>query len=142
MEINNHPNYLIFRNGSILNKKKRRFLKPCLNDQGYLYVCFYNNKKAKNRKIHRLVGDHFIPNPENLPTIDHIDRNPLNNHISNLRWASYKTQANNRCMRSNNTSGYIGLSWLTREQRWRVRIKTKPGKYFKSKEDAIQYLQS
>lgn len=50
----------------------------------------------KNYIVARLVAKAFIPNPDNLPTVDHIDRNSQNNHVSNLRWASYHTQSMNR----------------------------------------------
>lgn len=45
--------------------------------------------------VHRLVAETFIPNPDNKPTVDHIDRNPSNNDVSNLRWADYSDQAMN-----------------------------------------------
>lgn len=46
--------------------------------------------------VHRLVAETFLPNPLGLPTVDHIDRNPNNNAVSNLRWASYKMQQDNK----------------------------------------------
>lgn len=46
--------------------------------------------------VHRLVAETFLPNPLDLPTVDHIDRNPSNNAVSNLRWASYKAQQDNK----------------------------------------------
>lgn len=51
---------------------------------------------GKRYKVHRLVAETFLDNPDNLPVIDHIDRNPSNNDVSNLRWASYKTNVLNR----------------------------------------------
>lgn len=61
------------------------------DNKGYLIA------KVNNRayKVHRLVAETFIPNPENLPTVDHIDRSKDNNSVKNLRWASYKTQNDN-----------------------------------------------
>jgi hypothetical protein len=50
----------------------------------------------KTTLIHRLLALTFIPNPDNKPLIDHIDRNRSNNKISNLRWASWVENMNNK----------------------------------------------
>jgi hypothetical protein len=73
-------------------------MKPSVSVWGYGRVCLIKNKKGKNYYVHRLVAEAFIPNLENKPTVDHIDRNKLNNVVSNLRWATYKEQIKNRVL--------------------------------------------
>tara|TARA_R110000823_G_scaffold248935_2_gene372423 strand:+ start:207 stop:680 length:474 start_codon:yes stop_codon:yes gene_type:complete len=107
MEVTDYPDYLIFRNGSILGKKKRRFLKPSPNVvEGYMKVNLSKNGKARTFHIHRLLALHFIPNPNDLSTVDHVDRNKLNNNLSNLRWVTKTKNAHNRKIPKTNTSGY------------------------------------
>lgn len=53
-----------------------------------------NNLEVKAKRIHRLVAEAFIPNPNNLPFINHKDECPLNNHVSNLEWCTAKYNSN------------------------------------------------
>ena len=71
--------------------------KPTLSNKGYYRLPLYNNGKVKYFAIHRLVAENFIDNPKNKPTVDHIDRDRTNNVVSNLRWATYEEQWQNRC---------------------------------------------
>lgn len=66
-------------------------LKHCLTTKGYAQVVL----SGKPQRVHRLVATAFIPNPENLPQVNHIDGNKLNNHVSNLEWCD--NQYNTEC---------------------------------------------
>lgn len=88
-EIAGFPNYAVSNRGRVMNLKTGRVLKPGVNSHGYAFVVLYNGDgKPKNCTTHRLVAEAFIPNPQNLPQVDHVDENKGNNDVSNLRWVS------------------------------------------------------
>ena len=60
-------------------------LSPCLNRQGYEIV---HLGRGDRRSIHRLVAEAFIPNPDNLPLVRHLDDDPRNNTVENLAWGT------------------------------------------------------
>lgn len=70
---------------------KGRVLKPWMNENGYSVYSFHNESGKSSIKImaHRLVAKAFLPNPENLPCVNHKDENPSNNHVDNLEWCTY-----------------------------------------------------
>lgn len=89
MEVNNYPNYRIERDGTITNIHTNRVLSTHVNKQtGYKMVSLWKENKEKKNTIHRLLAEHFIPNPEGKKYVDHIDRNRLNNDLTNLRWVN------------------------------------------------------
>lgn len=61
-----------------------RILKWNVSNNGYATVELFKNKKSKRVLVHRLVASAFIDNPNNLPQVNHIDENKLNNHVDNL----------------------------------------------------------
>ena len=78
--------YAITPEGEVWSYKRKKFLKPGVNRYGYLYVNLWKDGKVKTYSLHRLVAEAFIPNPENLPQVDHIDGNKMHNFLNNLQW--------------------------------------------------------
>lgn len=91
VQIKKYPNYFINENGEIKSIYVTKLLKPRTAGRGYYCYQLRNENGVKNEYIHRLVATAFIPNPDNLPQVDHIDGNKANNHVSNLRWVDNRT---------------------------------------------------
>lgn len=88
---------------------KERILKLTKDKDGYLIVNLYKNNKSKTFKVHRLVAEAFIPNPDNLPQVNHKDEDKSNNIVSNLEWCDVKYNQNygtrNKRIGKSNTNG-------------------------------------
>lgn len=69
---------------------KGRVLKQSNNISGYMYVSIKAYGKYFNKRVHRLVAQTFLPNPNDLPEVNHKDNNPLNNNASNLEWCTHE----------------------------------------------------
>lgn len=79
----------IEKSGNKFRKRAEKILTQNIT-QGYKYVNICKNNKIKTYRIHRLVAETFLPNPEKLPQVNHIDGNKLNNDVNNLEWCSCK----------------------------------------------------
>ncbi|MBZ6396552.1 MULTISPECIES: HNH endonuclease [Pantoea] len=90
-------NYSVDENGVVRRiepgrgTKAGQALKLNKNTNGYYKVCLMNNGKGKNFLVHRLVAEKYIPNPKNLPQVNHINGVKTDNRVENLEWcdASY-----------------------------------------------------
>lgn len=107
--IQGFENYYITNYGRVWSTISNQWLKPTLNQRGN-YKRYYVSLGSKSKKqIHRLVAEAFLPNPDNLPEVDHKDTNGLNNHVDNLRWCSHKENMANELTQKNikKNTGYF-----------------------------------
>ena len=120
--IENNPNYEVSNMGNVRSVdrfvncnggvafKKGKILKKYLSKRGYYVV----NLSIKQYKVHRLVAEAFIPNPDNKPQVDHINTDKTDNRVENLRWVTNKENMNNpitqqNCSKNNYWNGKVGL---------------------------------
>lgn len=82
--------YYVSNLGRILSLKRNKYreLHPFVCGDGYYYVDLRKNNQDSKQRVHRLVANAFVPNPENKPIVHHLDCNRLNNKASNLVFVS------------------------------------------------------
>jgi len=125
------PNYEVSTDGQVRNSGTGRVLKPGPNGRGYLSVRLYKDNKGHTKRIHRIVGEAFLPNPDGKLVIDHINRNKTDNRLSNLRWATHTENSQNTGRRSNNTTGFKHINSHNTTDSWRIQIRSrKISRYF------------
>jgi len=88
MELGNYLGYIVNKKGQIFTKKNGSIMKTTLNDKGYPCVGLSVNGKKVFKRVHRIVAETFIPNPENKPHVNHKDRDRANYHFDNLEWCT------------------------------------------------------
>lgn len=102
IDIKGFENYQVTDDGRIWSKKSKRYLIPTKSPDGYLRVKLcYGDGRYKNVFVHRIVGKMFVPNPDNLPQINHKDECKTNNTVENIEWCSvqYNNTYNDRHIR-------------------------------------------
>ena len=82
--------YMVSSHGRLrsLKRHKDRLMPMTIQERGYYAAMFHMKNKHICVKVHRLVAETFIPNPDHLPEINHKDGNKLNNHVENLEWCT------------------------------------------------------
>ena len=139
-KIEGYDNYSVSNLGNVRNDKTGRILKSNPNSDGYLQVYLCKEGKKKIHSIHRLIGNAFIPNPDNLSDIDHINQVKTDNRIENLRWISSANNLRNRKKWEGTTSKFQGVSWHKHNNKWTAQIKLNGRKkhlgYFETEEEA------
>ena len=89
--------YKISNHGNVYSNYTNKCLRAGTHKDGYKYVNLTKDGEKKYKTIHRLVAEAFIPNPDNLPMVNHRDETPSNNNVDNLEWCdcSYNNTYNN-----------------------------------------------
>ena len=88
IKINDYENYYITEEGQVYNAKKGKYLKPSVDNLGYLQVTLSKPGKTRPFRIHRLVALHYLEPVEGKTFVNHKDGNKKNNKISNLEWCN------------------------------------------------------
>jgi len=102
----NYQRYLLTDDGLLYDKDRDQYLKPHINNCGYEVLSLKTDENNwRTEHIGRLIALTYLPNPQGLAQVDHIDRNRLHNHIKNLRWTSVSQNNHNRKMRCDNKLG-------------------------------------
>lgn len=132
--ISEFPEYQVSNLGRVKGFRDK-ILQPYLSKRGYYVYNFHIGKgKQKTVYLHRLLCEAFVANPDNKECVDHINRNKLDNSLSNLRWATKAENGFNR------QRGRSGEAYIT--QFFKVSVPNHPVKHFATKEEAIAYRDS
>ena len=90
--------YKVSNLGNIYSVRHNKLIAGCLDHQGYPRFVACKDGERRTIKIHRLVALAFIPNPDSLPVVDHINGDRSDNRVENLRWVTHSENSNNLWM--------------------------------------------
>lgn len=115
-------------------------LKQQITKKGYKSIRILFERKKYSLVVHRLVAKAFIPNPNNLPQVNHKDEVKTNNNVENLEWCNNRYNSHYSKINLNSTSKYIGVHFVEKYNKWCSQIKidglTYSLGYFKVEDEA------
>lgn len=86
-----HKHIIVYSDGRVFSKISNKFLRQRLNEFGYLITTITTSQNNyKSYRVHRLVAETYLPNPENKREVNHIDGDKANNNVDNLEWSTSK----------------------------------------------------
>ena len=86
--------YEVSNKGNVRNVRRNTLLRLSKDCYGYIQVSLYKNGRRTGLRVHRLVTEAFLPNPDNLPEVNHKDEDKTNNRVENLEWCDHKYNMN------------------------------------------------
>ena len=86
--------YAVTSCGKVWSYKNKKFLKNLNHTDGYLVVNLYKNGKHYTKRVHRLVCEAYVENPNNYTEISHLDETRIHNWVNNLAWCSHSQNCN------------------------------------------------
>lgn len=95
VNIKGFEDYQITDDGRVWSKKSNKWMKTFKSSNGYKHLSLCKNGVMHWKQVHKLVAEHFIPNPENKLEVDHINTDRTDNRVENLRWVTHKENCNN-----------------------------------------------
>lgn len=128
--IKEDENYSVSNLGRVRSFKRGEegsLLKLIIDSRGYYVVNLCNRGVCKQKLVHILVGTHFIPNPNNLPMLNHKDLNKTNNKVNNLEWCNNRQNVSHYYDSIETTSKYLGVS--VEGNSFRAQIKVEGNRY-------------
>lgn len=132
-------------------KYKEQIRSTWISNKGYEYVQLFIKNKSHNVSVHHAVASTFLVNPDNKPTVNHIDGIKKHNHVGNLEWSTYSenlkhahrlglSNANHVADRQRGTkigvtSNYHNVSWDNTRKKWKATLKDKGRMEFQKRFD-------
>lgn len=146
VELVEFPDYFISTKGRIFSEKRGNEMREMIGSKdkdGYIVANLMKEGKKYCKKVHRLVCLTFLERVEGKNEVDHKNRIKSDNRLENLKWCNRRENNINIGLRSDNTSGIVGVRYHKQSNLWEGRISIKENKkklrYFKKKEDAIKW---
>jgi hypothetical protein len=120
--IHDLDNYEISNLGNVRNRTNGEIRKAYTNSQGYLEIKLCKNGIYKCKRLHRLIAEAFIENPEKKILVEHIDNNKFNNKIENLRWVNHSKSMNSKNTLGNSFNNK-DITFFKKDKNYKIQIK-------------------
>jgi hypothetical protein len=120
--IEGYDNYQISNFGNVRIIKNNKIMSILIDRGGYKRIGLTKDNKKKKFYVHRLIAIAFLDNPQNKKLVDHIDNNPSNNNLNNLRFATNQENNFNSKISKNNTTTVKGVTFCTKRNKFIAQI--------------------